>query len=158
MSIKLKTIYLLVLLISIASLAVAYIVEYIMGVLPCPLCIYERFPYLLFIMASIIGLSSDSNNLSRYFIVISLSGILLSAYHTGVEQGYFELSELCRPLVNISDNLSVSEFVKLLDNKQEIPTCDKAELMIFGISLAAWNLYLNLGLLIIFLFSMKLKS
>lgn len=159
MSINLKSIYLLVLAISIMALSLAYIVEYIMGILPCPLCIYERFPYLLFIMTAIIGLSNSySNNLSGYLVAISLSAILLSVYHIGVQQGYFELSYLCRPLVTIGDNLSVSEFVKLLYNKKEIPTCDRPGMIIFRVSMAMWNLYLNITFFIIFLSSRKLKS
>lgn len=111
-------------------------------------------------MVAIIGLGSDhpQNNLRAYLIAISLSAILVAAYHAGVERGYFELSELCRPLVEIRDNLSVSEFTQLLYSKKEATSCNRPTFIIPGLSMTEANLCLNFILLIIFLLSMKLKS
>ena len=149
MSMKLKNQYILLLLISAASLSFAYIVEYIMHLAACPLCIYQRFPYLIFITLSIIAASSEKNY-DHYFIITAIFACILAGYHTGIERGIFELSPFCTPLVSVTDNLSVEDFTKMLYNEQ-IGTCNKPALVIFGLSMTEWNLLLNLVLLTIFI-------
>ena len=149
MSIKVKNLYPCILLLSASSLAFAYFVEYIMHLAACPLCIYQRFPYLIFILLSLISMG-DSKDYNRYFIITALVAILLAGYHTGVERGIFELSSLCTPLVSVTDNLSVSDFKKMLYS-QQLGMCNKPALVIFGLSMTEWNLLLNLILLTIFI-------
>jgi disulfide bond formation protein DsbB len=149
MSTKLKNPYFLLLLLSSGSLAFAYFVEYIMHLSACPLCIYQRFPYLIFIFLSLIALSSEENYI-KYYILTAICAILLAGYHTGVEHGIFELSSVCKPLVSIADNISATEFAKLLYN-EPIATCNKPALVILNLSMTEWNLLLNLGLLIAFI-------
>ena len=153
MSTKLKNLYILLLLISSASLLFAYCVEYVMQLTACPLCIYQRFPYLIFIMLSIISLS-DSKNYNKYYIVTAIFASLLAGYHTGIERGIFELSSFCTPLVSINDNVLVNDFKKMLYN-QQLGMCNKPALVIFNLSMTEWNLLLNLALLAIFI---KLKT
>lgn len=149
MSTKLKNPYILLLLLSSGSLFFAYFVEYIMHLAACPLCVYQRFPYLIFIMLSLISLSS-TKNYSKYYILTALCAICLAGYHTGVERGVFEMSSLCKPLVSITDNISVMDFAKLLYN-EPIGTCNKPALVIFSLSMTEWNLLLNLELLVLFI-------
>ncbi|RTK93023.1 MAG: disulfide bond formation protein B [Rickettsiales bacterium] len=145
MSMSLKKLHIIILFISVVSLVSAYFVEYIMALAGCHLCIYQRFPYLLLIMISIIGLSSNQS-LRQYYIITFLISILLASYHTGIERGIFEVSIFCKPLVSISDNLSVSDFKNILYN-EKLGTCNKPVLFILGLSMAEWNLFLNIMLL-----------
>ena len=145
---NLKNSYLLLLSLSIFSLAIAYFVEYIMHLTACPLCIYQRFPYLVFIFISIIAVTAnDYKSYRKYLLVTTIAAIILAGYHTGIERGVFEISTLCTPLVSITDNISVTDFKKLLYN-QEIALCNKPALVIFGFSMTEWNLLLNIVLLI----------
>jgi len=155
MSIKLnstclKNPYFLLLALSVFGLLFAYFVEYIMGLAACPLCIYQRFPYLIFIMLSIISLSGGGQSYNKYYIIITLVAIMLAAYHTSIELGIFEPSALCKPLVSIDADFSVSDFKKMLYS-QKIGTCSKPALVIFGLSMTVWNLLLNVVLLPIFI-------
>lgn len=151
MSIKLKDPYILLLLfVASFGLVFAYIVEYIMGLPVCPLCIYQRFPYLILIVLSIISISGQSK-LNNYYIITIVLAIFLASYHTGVERGIFEMSGFCKPLVKISNNMSVSDFTKMLYSADEIGQCNKPALVIFGLSMTEWNLLFNLFLLTIFI-------
>ena len=137
-----------ILLISSWSLFFAFIVEYIFISKPCVLCVYQRFPYLLLIYLSIITLSSKRNILINYsYLLLIITSILLAGYHTGVEEGIFTLSKFCKPLFHLNTDISVESFKKMLDI-DSTPKCDKAEMLILGLSLAKWNLLLNLFLLI----------
>ena len=78
-----------------------------------------------------------------------IGAIVLATYHTGIERGVFELSSLCKPLISITNNISVSDFTKLLYN-QKIAMCNKPALVVFNLSMTEWNLLLNIILLIFF--------
>ena len=157
MSIKLKDPYILLLLLSSFGLAFAYVVEYVMKLPACPLCIYQRFPYLILIVLSIISMSGQ-NGLGKYYIATAIFAIFLATYHTGVERGIFEMSGFCKPLVKISDNMSVSDFTKMLYSSGPLGQCNKPALVIFGLSMTEWNLILNLFLLTIFIKYRNYKS
>lgn len=150
MSIKLKDPYIVLLLFASFGLVFAYIVEYIMELPVCPLCIYQRFPYLILIVLSIISISGQSK-LNKYYIITIVLAIFLASYHTGVERGIFEMSGFCKPLVKISNNMSVSDFTKMLYSAGGIGQCNKPALVIFGLSMTEWNLLFNLFLLTIFI-------
>jgi disulfide bond formation protein DsbB len=150
MSIKLKNLYKLIMVLSALALAFAYVIEYIGRFPVCPLCVYQRFPYLILILLSIISISEESQkNLIKYYRITVIAAILLAFYHTGVERGIFEMSGFCKPLVKISDNLSVSDFTKMLYNTETLGKCNKPALVIFGLSMTEWNLILNVLLFII---------
>ena len=145
MSINLKNQHVIIIIISVISLLTAYLAEYIFLLTPCPLCVYQRFPYLIFIMLGIISLSSQYSY-RKYYITVTIIAIIIAFYHTGIERGIFELSSFCKPLVSVGDSISVADFKKMLYHK-EIALCNKPALVIFGLSLTEWNLLLNIFLL-----------
>lgn len=153
MSIKLNSIYKLLLLLSIISFSFAYFVEYVMNLAACPLCIYQRFPYLVFIVITIIAINDRKYHrmADSYILITIICSILLAGYHTGIEREIFQLSKACKPLVSVADNASADDFQKILYSAQ-IATCDKPALVIFRLSMTEWNLLLNLFLFTIFLY------
>lgn len=140
------------LFISVFSLFFAYFVEYIFTTPVCPLCVYQRFPYLMLILISIIGIQfqedSMGDSLYRYYFVTFFIAILIAAYHSGVERGIFEMSTLCKPAVEIADDITIEDFKKILESIKPA-MCNKPSIVIFGLSMAEWNLLLN-----VFLFTM----
>ncbi len=145
MSINLKNIHIIMIAASVISLLTAYLAEYIFLLAPCPLCLYQRFPYLIFIMLGLIG-SSGQYSCRTHYITVTIIAIIIAFYHTGIERGIFELSSFCKPLVSVSKNISVADFKELLYSK-EIALCNKPALVIFGLSMTEWNLLLNIVLL-----------
>ena len=144
MSIK-PTYHIFMLFISICSIICAYFVEYILSLAACPLCIYQRFPYLILFVLSIMGLSSDYKLRSFYQITFFLA-IILAGYHTGVENGWFEMSALCKPLSSFESVTSVDAFKNMLYSGQ-LGVCNKPAILIMGFSMAEINLALNIILL-----------
>lgn len=134
--------------IGILALSLAYFVEYILHYQPCPLCIYQRFPYLFIIKISIVALIIKK--VSRYtlfFVVLNLFGAcILAGYHSGVERGVFQPSALCSTLVHIPKHLSIED-IKTMFYSQPVSKCTKAAVRLFSISMTEWNLLLNLSLL-----------
>lgn len=137
--------YIFILFISICSIICAYFVEYILSLAACPLCIYQRFPYLILFMLSLIGLSSDYG-LRRCYQITFLFATLLSGYHTGIENGWFEMSALCKPLLSSESITGVDAFKNMLYSGQ-LGVCNKSVISIMGFSMAEINLALNIILL-----------
>lgn len=148
--------YNVIILLSVVALALAYVGEYIAGLEPCPLCIYQRFPYLVLIFISIIAAnqSNDDNKLYGYSLFITIiMAIILTFYHSGIERGFFEVSGVCKPLVKIGNDISADDFKKILSN-QKIASCNRPSLIILHLSLTEWNLVLNV---ILFAFCIRIK-
>lgn len=143
-----RALHIFLISISIFALAFAYIVEYMMHFAPCPLCIYQRFPYLSLIKISVTALFIQK--ISKYtlvFIVFTLlCACVLAAYHTGIENGIFEPSVICSSLIHIPEHLSIKD-IREMFYSQPITSCTKAAFKIFKLSMTEWNLLLNLGLL-----------
>ncbi len=133
----------------IFALFLAYFVEYILHFAPCPLCIYQRFPYLFIIKISVVALIIKKiSKYTLFFIVLNLLGAcILAGYHSAVERGIVEPSALCSTLIHIPKHLSIQN-IKEIFYSQPITTCTKATVKLFGISMTEWNLLLNLSLLL----------
>jgi len=147
---------------SVFALSSAYFAEYVMKLAPCSLCIYARFPYLALIKLSITGLVI--RKLSKYTMILIILTLFcassIALYHSGVERGFWEPSKICNTLIHIPDHLSVKDIRKMFESQENTPSCTKAALKIFNLSLAEWNLLLNSGLLagVIFLWSRRSYS
>ena len=82
----------LIFLISLVATLSAYYIEYIMGYQPCNLCLIERIPYLLSLVLLLINFKFKINEkyLVLILILIFFSSLIISLYHYGIEQGFFQ--------------------------------------------------------------------
>ena len=138
----------LILIISLISIISAYFIEYVLGHQPCNLCLIERVPYILSIILIIVNYIFKKN---EKFIILLLIftfffSFLISVYHFGIEQGFFEESTVCT-LKNTSDMISKEEVLKML-NERAI-SCKDVTFRIFGLSLTSVNIIISLIIIII---------
>ena len=145
---KNKTTLNIILFISIIALASAYFIEYILGYKPCNLCLIERLPYfitILFILTALI-----INKLEKYILIIlSLTfaaATILSFYHFGIEQGFFNESLACISNNEIN-NLSKEDLINEL--QKEVVSCKDVQFTLLGFSLATINTIISLMLSVI---------
>ena len=142
-NLKIKHYFRLILLISFISIISAYFIEYILGYQPCNLCLIERIPYILSIVLIVINLRFKKSEkfLILFLILIFVFSFLISVYHFGIEQGFFEESSLCT-LKNNSNIISKEELLKVLNEKTV--SCKDVTFRIFGLSLTSINIFINL--------------
>ena len=135
---KNKTILNIIFYICIIILCIAYFIEYVLGYQPCNLCLYERIPY--FIAIIIIFFSLFINRFEKLiFATLSLifaTATILSFYHFGIEQGFFEESMVC---VSNNEINSLSKEDILKELQKETISCKKVDFRLFGLSLATIN-------------------
>tara|TARA_Y100000816_G_C25708109_1_gene373885 strand:+ start:115 stop:528 length:414 start_codon:yes stop_codon:yes gene_type:complete len=125
----------------------ALYIEFILGYKPCKLCIYQRLPYLAALFISFIGLFyfKNENILIILIIIFSLSAII-SGYHFGIENSFFEEFSSCT-----NNQLNLSDKENLLESlSKNMPVnCKDATFKILGVSLAAINTLLSILIVII---------
>jgi disulfide bond formation protein DsbB len=147
-NIKLDTYLKIIFLISLISIIFAYFIEYILGYQPCNLCLIERIPYGLSI---ILIISNYFFNKNKRFIILLLTlifafSILISFYHFGIEQDFFEESALCG-IKDASNVISKEELLKQLQLKTI--SCKDVTFRILGLSLTTFNIVISLVIFIL---------
>ena len=145
---KIKTVFNLIFLLCLISIISAYFIEYILGHQPCNLCLIERIPYALGLILIILNytLIKKDQFIILLLILIFAFSLIISFYHFGIEQGFFEESSVCG-LKNVTDTISKEELLKQLGKKTI--SCKDVTFKIFGFSLTTFNIILSLVLLII---------
>ncbi len=143
LNIKVANCLKIIFLISIISIISAYFIEYVLGHQPCNLCLIERIPYGLAVILIILNYAFKKY---EYFTILLLILIftfsfIVSIYHFGIEQGFFEESAVCG-LKNISEIISKDELLKQLQVKAI--SCKDVTFRIFGFSLTTINIILSL--------------
>tara|TARA_X000000950_G_C13800586_1_gene613374 strand:+ start:616 stop:1104 length:489 start_codon:yes stop_codon:yes gene_type:complete len=138
----------IILLISFVSVISAYFIEYALGHQPCNLCLIERIPYILSIILIVINFRFKKSEklLILSLILIFVFSFLISIYHFGIEQGFFEESSLCT-LKDNSNIISKEELLKILNEKTV--SCKDVTFRIFGLSLTSVNIFISLIIIII---------
>ena len=140
---KKETYLKIILLISLISIISAYFIEYILGHQPCNLCLIERIPYVLSIILIILNFTLIKNQkfIILLLILIFTFSFIISFYHFGIEQGFFEESVVC----GSKDTSYIISKEELLD---QLPvksiSCKDVTFKIFGFSLTTINIVLNL--------------
>jgi disulfide bond formation protein DsbB len=130
-----------VLAIATATIAGAWIVEYL-GYAPCPLCLKQRsFYYAGIPLALVIAVIAPANSRAARagLAVLGLMWIGsagFGAYHAGVEWKLWPGPDTCGG--------SLSSL--LPDLSKPVVACDEAAIRIFGVSLAGWNAVISLAM------------
>lgn len=126
--------------VSALALLAALALQYLFSLPPCPLCVWQRWPYLLAVALTIGGVLLEVPRTALALVLlVLLAGAGLAAYHVGVEEGVFALPGTCAAAGQAS---TVEELRRLLDAAR--PRCDEVRASFLGFSLAGWNLVLGL--------------
>ena len=132
---------LLLALASAAILLAALALQYLGGLPPCPLCIWQRWPYVALIALGLLGWRWRPRAMLGVAALVLLGSAGLAAYHVGIEQGWWALPGGC---VAGAGAASVEELRRML--AEAPPACDQVSFTFLGLTLAGWNLVASLAL------------
>ena len=138
----------LIFLISLMAIVSAYYIEYILGHQPCNLCIIERIPYALSLILLLVNykLKKSENFFILMLILIFIFSLIISIYHFGIEQGFFQESLIC----NVKDGANIlSKDELLLELQKRTISCKDVTFKVFGFSLTAINMFISLIIIIL---------
>ena len=145
---KIDTYLKVIFIISLISIIFAYLIEYIFGHQPCNLCLIERIPYgfSMILIFSNYFLNNKGKFIILLLILIFAFSFIISFYHFGIEQGFFEESAICG-LKSTTNIISKEELLKELMTKTK--SCKDVTFRIFGFSLTTINIIISLFLTIL---------
>ena len=145
---KIDTCLKIIFFVSVISIISALFIEYILGHQPCNLCLIQRVPYGLSIILIIFNYFQEKNEqfIILLLILIFSFSFLISSYHFGIEQGFFNESAICS-LKKASDILSKEEILKQL--QLQTVSCKDVTFRVFGFSLTTINIVISLFLVAI---------
>lgn len=124
----------------------ALLSQYVGGLYPCEMCMWQRWPHLVAIFFALDAIALRSRPpLSAIFAGIAALAIAVSgaigAFHAGVEYGWWQGLTAC------STTAAGGTAQDMLDSIMNAPLtrCDVAPWDLFGISLAGYNAIFSLG-------------
>ncbi|RYH09719.1 disulfide bond formation protein B [Tropicimonas sp. IMCC6043] len=140
-----KSLVLLALAGSALSLAGAFFFQHVMGILPCELCILQRYPHAAMLAIGLLALMVPTRWLPRLGAATALVSLTLAVYHSGVERKLWSGPADCTG----GQDLSGLSGADLLSTDFTIGTimCDQISFSILGLSFANMNVILSLALL-----------
>ena len=134
---------------SAVALGGAFFAQYALGLEPCPLCLYQRYPYGAAIVLGALALAMAGRG--RWPVVlVGVAGAVfageagLAFYHVGVEQEWWAGLQACTPAGETPG--TVDELKTLLLEELPPPPCDIVPWSLFGVSLAGYNALYAAGL------------
>ncbi|KIC43459.1 dihydroneopterin aldolase [Ruegeria sp. ANG-R] len=144
-----KTLILIATAGSAALLLSAWGFQYIGGLAPCKMCIWQRYPHGAAIILGLLAFAFPGVR------PLPLLGALAAAttagvgfYHAGVEQGWWEGPSTCTS--GDIGGLSAEELMKQIMSAPLV-RCDEIPWQMFGISMAGWNALLSAGLVLVWI-------
>ena len=137
---------------SAAILAAAFASQYIAGLEPCVLCLYQRVPYGAVIALSGLGLGLSGLAPPPKGVIVSLAGLCavaflvnagIATFHVGVEQHWWQGTEACGAVGTMARTI---EELRAQILAAPVVRCDVVPWSLFGISMAGYNVLASLGL------------
>jgi disulfide bond formation protein DsbB len=135
---------------SVAILAAAYISQYGFGLKPCILCLYQRVPYFANIAVGLAAFLTSfyAPRLTKPLLFLAamvfFADTFIAGFHVGVEYGWWKGLPSCGGDI-LPENVSI-EALRASITQQAIIRCDKPAWVLFGISMAGYNVLLSSGL------------
>jgi disulfide bond formation protein DsbB len=140
-------------LIAAATIAGAWFFQLALNILPCPLCLEQRYAYYLVIPLGLLVAFAAAKGAPRCLIIPVLAVLALAAlgnaglgaYHAGVEWGFWPGPTDCTgPVLDLGK-------AGLLDNldRVKVVRCDEVQWRFLGLSLAGYNALISLLMAVI---------
>ncbi len=126
----------------------ALLSQYVGGLNPCQMCIWQRWPHAIAIGLALIALMIGRRAGPVYLVVvlILLVGAGIGAFHAGVEQGWWEGPATCSG--GDIGSLSTQDLINQIMNAP-IVRCDDIPWSFLGLSMAAWNAIVSVILAVV---------
>ena len=138
--------------ISACLLAGAFAFQYLGGLMPCSLCIWQRWPHAIIIVAAVIGLRGIAPTAMIALIAVTAAvSVGLGGYHAGVEWQLWQGPSGCTASLN--SNIAAADLVDQL-LATPVVRCDEVAWSFLGISMAGWNAIFSLNMFLVALFTM----
>jgi disulfide bond formation protein DsbB len=122
--------------------------QYVLGLAPCPLCHYQRWPHIAVVALAAAALAIGPGALRPWLIGLIAVALLATAgiaiFHSGVEQKWWAGLAACEGAGDDTP-IGIGDLTKSLD-RRPAPRCDQIAWSFLGLSMATWNALISLAL------------
>jgi disulfide bond formation protein DsbB len=130
----------------VGAIAAALFMQHVVGVQPCILCIYQRWPYAIIALLGLAALVFGRHRRLRVALLALAGAAMLvdcgiAIFHVGIESHWWAGTPGCGVP---SPAATLEELRAQMANP--IVRCDEVSWSLFGISLAGYNIVLTLAL------------
>jgi disulfide bond formation protein DsbB len=135
--------------IAAATLAGAWYFQLVLGLVPCPLCLEQRYAYYLAVPLGVLVALAAAKDAPRGIVLTglvlltlaALGNAVLGTYHAGVEWKFWQGPTDCTgPIGNLG---SAGSLLERLDTVKVV-RCDEIQWTFLGLSLAGYNVLISL--------------
>lgn len=132
---------------SAATLLAAFGFQHLGGLVPCPLCIWQRWPHAAAIVLGGAALAFGWRPAAAAGALAMLVGAGLGFFHAGVEQGWWRGPSTCSaaPIGGLTPEQLLAQIMAA-----PLVRCDEIPWSLMGLSMAGWNAVLSLALAALF--------
>ena len=138
---------------SLALLLGAFGIQYIGGLLPCQLCLWQRWPHAAAVLIGLLALWLGNRVWPMLGALAALTSAGIGAFHVGVEQKWWEGLASCT--VNAMQGVSGSDLLNTEIVVAAPVRCDAIAWQLMGVSMAGWNVILSLALVVIWVMAAR---
>jgi len=135
-----------VLIASVAVLGAALLSQYWGGLVPCELCLLQRWPWAAAIAIALVALIVGSRGalpwVALVLAIVFAVGVVFAFYHVGVEQHWFAGPSAC---TGGGGARTLEEMKRQILGTAPV-LCDRVQWSLFGVSMAGWNLLASLAM------------
>jgi protein dithiol:quinone oxidoreductase len=136
-----RWIYIAVAAASLGLIGAALFMQHVVGLNPCPLCIFQRIAYMLLAIMAALAAWRTPRPSARAFgvggVIFALIGAGIAAWHVRLFQSPELLS--CGPGLNVMlENFPLAQVLPRIF--QGSGDCSDGSAVLFGMSLAGWSL------------------
>lgn len=158
MALRPRRLILLLGICSAALIAGAWWSQLVWHLVPCKLCLEQRWPHYLAMGLAVVALLMARTRVLQLaalagFALLMLWSVGLGAYHSGVEWGWFLGPNDCGGGAPAAA-AGVQDFMKQLQTTRVV-SCGEAAWRFLGLSLAGWNALASLGLAALAMLGLK---
>jgi len=137
---------------SLAMILGAWFFQYVIGLAPCQMCYWQRWPHMAAIAIGIVALLG----LPWMALLGALAAAItsgLGVYHTGVERDWWEGPKSCTG--GGPDLGSVSAADLLSVDGPKLVLCDEVSWAMFGLSMPSWNAVISAFLVFLWIKALR---
>jgi disulfide bond formation protein DsbB len=128
---------------SVALLVAAYLFEYVGGLAPCPLCLWQRWPHAFAALLGLLALAAPLRPVAVLGVAAMVASAGLGLYHVGIEQAWWAGPATCAA-PDIAGLTADELFERIM--AAPVIRCEDVAWRMLGISMAGWNALASLGL------------
>ena len=140
-----------IMVIAAATLAGAWFFQLVLSILPCPMCLEERYAYYFAAPFAALVAFAGAKGAPRGVVLAGLAILALAAlgsaifgaYHAGVEWGFWKGPTDCT-----GSGFNAGNAGSLFDqlDKVKVIRCDEVQFRFLGVSLAGYNALISLSM------------